>query len=246
MREEITIDGEFGELPAVIDWPGRRNLECCLVICHGFRGSKEGGGRAQLLAERAALLGYTVVRFDFTPLCCLTRQIAEIRQVINFCREKVTSKVVLLGRSMGGSASLVYAATFGTISALCLWATPSDLDETFRLSLGERYHRLIEYHDISIKDEYGELILNVDFIRDFANYDLKQGITKLDSIPLLVIHGSEDEIVPLSQAEKLFSLATCPKEFVILPGGNHQLSNCYFAAADIVISWLSQLPFGCG
>jgi fermentation-respiration switch protein FrsA (DUF1100 family) len=40
-------------------------------------------------------------------------------------------------------------------------------------------------------------------------------------VPLLVIHGDEDGIVPLSEGEALFAAANEPKEMVVIPGGNH-------------------------
>lgn len=40
-------------------------------------------------------------------------------------------------------------------------------------------------------------------------------------VPLLVIHGDLDGIVPLSEGQKLFALANEPKEMVVIPGGTH-------------------------
>ncbi len=40
-------------------------------------------------------------------------------------------------------------------------------------------------------------------------------------VPLLVIHGDQDGIVPLSEGDALFAAANEPKEMVVIPGGNH-------------------------
>jgi pimeloyl-ACP methyl ester carboxylesterase len=40
-------------------------------------------------------------------------------------------------------------------------------------------------------------------------------------VPLLVIHGDQDGIVPLSEGEALFAAANEPKEMVVIPGGDH-------------------------
>jgi uncharacterized protein len=40
-------------------------------------------------------------------------------------------------------------------------------------------------------------------------------------VPLLVIHGDLDGIVPLSEGQKLFDLANEPKEMIVIPGGSH-------------------------
>lgn len=39
--------------------------------------------------------------------------------------------------------------------------------------------------------------------------------------PLLVIQGTEDEVVPTEQGKRLFALASEPKELVVIQGGHH-------------------------
>jgi len=212
-----------------------------LVICHGFRGSKEGGGRAVYLAQQAAARNFTVVRFDFTPTECLTKQIEEIRTVIAYCRLALDEQIILLGRSMGGSASLALAANDNNLTGLCLWSTPYDLHETFRLALGDDYRRLLEGEDIRVEDEYGKLELSPHFITDFNNYDLAICIKRVSGLPILILHGSQDAIVPLSQAKKLFQQAGEPKTMKIIEGADHQFSQHAVEAAESVIAWLETI-----
>ena len=46
---------------------------------------------------------------------------------------------------------------------------------------------------------------------------------KIDKIkaPLLIIHGSEDEIIPVSMSRRLLAAAREPKELYIIPGAHH-------------------------
>ncbi len=39
--------------------------------------------------------------------------------------------------------------------------------------------------------------------------------------PLLIIHGSEDEIIPVEMSRRLFAAARDPKELYIIPGAHH-------------------------
>lgn len=39
--------------------------------------------------------------------------------------------------------------------------------------------------------------------------------------PLLIIHGDQDEIIPLGEGRKLFDSANEPKQMVVVPGGTH-------------------------
>jgi fermentation-respiration switch protein FrsA (DUF1100 family) len=40
-------------------------------------------------------------------------------------------------------------------------------------------------------------------------------------VPLLIVHGEDDDIVPISSARRLFELANEPKTFIAVPGGAH-------------------------
>jgi fermentation-respiration switch protein FrsA (DUF1100 family) len=41
-------------------------------------------------------------------------------------------------------------------------------------------------------------------------------------VPLLVMHGTNDPVIPISLGERLFALAHEPKRFVAFPGGGHE------------------------
>jgi hypothetical protein len=40
-------------------------------------------------------------------------------------------------------------------------------------------------------------------------------------IPVLMVHGEEDDVIPISSAKRLFALANEPKTFMSAPGGGH-------------------------
>ncbi len=46
-------------------------------------------------------------------------------------------------------------------------------------------------------------------------------LDRLEGVPLLILHGDADEIVPFSQGQELFRLAPEPKRFIRVPGGRH-------------------------
>jgi fermentation-respiration switch protein FrsA (DUF1100 family) len=45
-------------------------------------------------------------------------------------------------------------------------------------------------------------------------------ITRVDE-PVLIIHGTADDVVPVDHSRKLFELAHEPKSLVIVEGGTH-------------------------
>lgn len=60
--------------------------------------------------------------------------------------------------------------------------------------------------------------------------------------PVLILHGDQDEIVPLSQGEKLLEAANPPKSFQVLPGAGH--NDTYSAAGNIYWIALSEFLSG--
>lgn len=226
-------------LPAVFH-PAATNSNNVCIFSHGFRGSKDGGGRAVKLAEDVAQAGLAVLRFDFTPMQNLSWQILELGTVVGFVRSELGKEVILLGRSMGGSASLAYTADNNNIKGLCLWSTPWDLAETFQLALGQGYDILQAGQNLNIVDEFGSLQLTPAFISDFAHYNLQQAIKKLVQIPVLIVHGTNDEIVPFDKAKILYECAAEPKELAVIAGGDHRFITGFEQANQAVVDWLER------
>ncbi|MEN6565911.1 MAG: alpha/beta hydrolase [Veillonellales bacterium] len=237
--KSLSISANGKQLAAVLHEPVGGSSDTVLIICHGFRGSKEGGGRAFKLANRAAKLGVYVLRFDFTPQEMLSCQLKELTAVVGYCRNFIAPCIILLGRSMGGSAALAFSAADRQIAGLCLWSTPWDLQETFRLSLGQDYEMLRTGNSIIKEDEWGFLQLLPGFVKDFKNFDLLRLAKSLPPIPVLIIHGSQDAIVPVCKAKMLWEKILSPKQLTVIDGGDHQFLHHSEQAADTVINWLS-------
>lgn len=238
--EPLKISGPYGDMDAKFqpcqDDEAPNNL---LIMVHGFRGSMEGGGRAAYLSQMASLF-VNVLRFNFTGSQILSHQIEELNAVLDFAmKECKKPRIFLLGRSMGGAASLVTASRRSEIAGLALWATPNDLHATFKNALGsENYNRLKNGETLNLEDERGSITLTPDFVSDLDNYDLQAMLKAWQKRPLLVIHGSEDETVNVEQAQRSFALAGRPKKLVIVNGADHSFTNHSNKAAEEVIGWL--------
>jgi alpha-beta hydrolase superfamily lysophospholipase len=234
----LLIPAGHTELTCVFH-PAYRPSAKTLIISHGFRGSKDGGGRAVRLAERLAAATVNVLRFDFTPLQNISRQIAELTAVVAHCRQMLGGQLFLMGRSLGGSTSLAVTARDMAIDGLILWATPWDLAATFRLALGIHYEQLAAGKNLQLSDEYGELLLTPDFIDDFSNHNMLTYVKQLAKRPLLILHGTNDAIVPVSQAQTIYHLATSPKKLILYQGGDHHLTDHSEQAGNDILTWFS-------
>ncbi len=70
----------------------------------------------------------------------------------------------------------------------------------------------------------------------------KDFVAKLSPVPLLVVHGARDEIVPLSQGRQLFESAHEPKTLFEVKAGRHgdALSRDHGAFRKRMLAWLDE------
>ena len=242
-EELLDINGPYGDISMTITpCTNLEGQQPVLILAHGFRGSMEGGGRAKYLAKLAGEIAH-VVRFNFNGSQILTKQVTELETVIAYAKKRFSgSKIILLGRSMGGCASLIAADKDADIKGLALWATPNDMRSTFCATLGaENYKKLTQGEDILLSDERGECILTPEFLTDIDQYDLIGILRNWKRRPLLVIHGAKDETVPLQQGQQSFALAGLPKKLVVVPSADHSFTNHGNKAAEEVFAWLEHI-----
>lgn len=107
------------------------------------------------------------------------------------------SDIVLLGRSLGGGVAVDLAAADGT-RGLILESTFTSLPDAANTHSGS-----IPVSSIMAN--------RFDSISKIGRY---HG-------PLLQSHGDADRVIPFDQGERLFAAATGPKQFVRIPGGDH-------------------------
>jgi fermentation-respiration switch protein FrsA (DUF1100 family) len=58
--------------------------------------------------------------------------------------------------------------------------------------------------------------------------------------PLLVLHGTRDQVIPIEMGQRMYALARDPKRIVVFPEGRHvDLDN--YGAVDVVKEWIDTL-----
>ena len=70
----------------------------------------------------------------------------------------------------------------------------------------------------------------------------RSSVGKLSPVPLLVVHGTRDEIVPVSQGRQLFENARQPKSLFEVKDGHHgdSLARDQGAYRKRVLVWLGE------
>jgi len=220
-----------------------------VVVCHGFTGSKEGGGQAIAMGEELSARGFGTLLFDFAGCgesegnwedLTLTGQIEDLAAVVEWCRYEGFNRIILTGRSFGGSTVLGYAARDKAIAAVCTWAAVARPDHLFlRFAEGRLDGPADEL--IMIEGEEGKLELKRGFFLDLAKHNLLECAAAISPRSLLVIHGSADESVPCGDADLIYDAASEPKKLVIIEGADHRFSNHIDQVWSIFFNWLSTI-----
>lgn len=233
----FTFAGPYGDIECVVN--NCKSDDVVLIMAHGFRGSRDGGGRSTAFAKLAEGV-CKVVRFNFNGSQILSRQIEELQAVIQAVRDKYKpQQLFLLGRSLGGAASMVTASRDENISGLILWATPNDLRKTFYNALGdELYKKLNAGETLHLEDERGKMDLTPNFLTDLDQYDLSSIISNWQTRPLLILHGELDVTVDVAQGKRNYELAGGDKEIYTFANGDHTFSECATEANTTIVKWL--------
>jgi len=74
--------------------------------------------------------------------------------------------------------------------------------------------------DLAVKEECCALILETPFT---SIKEMDDSLSKIKDIkvPILIMHGDKDELVPIEQGKMLYEKANEPKEFYTIPGATH-------------------------
>ncbi|MGM0689594.1 MAG: alpha/beta hydrolase [Bacillota bacterium] len=219
-----------------------------VIVCHGFTGSKEGGGRAIEMGEALSELGYSSLLFDFAGCgrsegawenITLSGQTDDVGCLVHWCRRSGYRKIILTGRSFGGSTIINYAATDPEISAVCTWSAPARPSLLFEKYLQENLTGPAE--DVITIEGEEMLHLKKGFFYDLRQHNLLECAASLAPIKFLVIHGSGDESVPLKEAILLFEAAREPKKMEIINNADHRFTDHIKQVWDVFFKWLQSL-----
>lgn len=235
--ENFTFDGPLGPIECIVE-PNRSKNNAVLVMAHGFRGSRDSGGRAAGVAYQAAA-HMSVLCFNFTGTQIISRQVEELRAVLReVCLRAPGCRLFLLGRSLGGAASIITASQTAGLAGLILWATPNDLRFTFHYVMGEEnYARLDAGETLYFNDERGECALTPDFLTDFDQYNLEDCLCRT-RLPVLLLHCAGDEVVLVQQAKRNAEVLGERSELHIFAGGDHSFTEYSEQAGEIIAAWL--------
>ncbi len=204
------------------------------IFVHGFR-SDCRGDKATALAQHAAARGYSWVRFDLAGHGesggrfaneSLSTWLANLRALASRFAPR---PLVLVGSSLGAWLAVLLAREWQTVGGLVLVAPAFNFLQRGYASLPPAQRQRWQAEGrMALPDPYGPpgatYELPYGLIEDAARHDVLSAPVAL-ACPVTVLHGSDDELVPVAIGETFFRQLSAPhKELVVVPAGDHRLT----------------------
>ena len=133
------------------------------------------------------------------------------------------ARLFLVGHSRGGGLCMLKAAEDPRVRAVAAWAPISDIDQRWSEEVMQRWQQEgVQYIDNTRTGQRMPLYYQLveDFQANKSRLDIPTNVREKLTQPLLILHGDEDETLPVSMAHDLKSWKP-DTELVILPGAGH-------------------------
>jgi pimeloyl-ACP methyl ester carboxylesterase len=232
-KDGLTIRGDLYRAESAIG---------TVILCHGFKGFAHWGF-FPYLAQTLAEDGLTAITFDFAGsgigpdresftqpeafgVNTLSREQEDLDNLVDYARRMkwLHGKFGLFGHSRGGASAIVFAAaTDSDVSSLVTWAA---------ISYPNRWSsedvltwRRQGYANVT-NSRTGQIMrLGTDLLDDVELHGKTkfniEGAAGRIKVPWLIVHGTGDETVPSSEAERLHSLSPGVSTLRLIAGANH-------------------------
>jgi fermentation-respiration switch protein FrsA (DUF1100 family) len=125
-------------------------------------------------------------------------------------RDLAPKRIVVLGQSLGGALAIYYVAHSRYRDRICALITDSAFSD---------YRRIASEKLAGFALTWPLQWLPALTVDD--DYAAERAVAAVSPIPLVLIHGDADAIVPASHAQRLFERAAEPKALWRVPGAGH-------------------------
>lgn len=221
-----------------------------VVLGHCFTCTRHTG----ILREagtRLAAAGFHVLRFDFSGNgqsegvfieTSYSKYVTEMEIAADFLKTYGVKWLGFAGHSMGAAVSVLAGSRLSGIRAVCAIAGRLTGMDPTRIFSPDQRRRFQETGRLEFVSRGRHLELDSRFLDDMLSHDMPAAVASL-RIPLLIVHGTLDDIVPSDQAVKAQSVNPEHSELVMIPGADHffsQMEHRDFAARKIA-EWFTRI-----
>jgi len=228
--------------------PENFNQKCGVIVTHGIA---EYSKNYQEVAQKLSRLGIYVLIYDLRGhglslkkrgyIKSYKTYLDDLAQIVNYVKSKC-EKVFLLGHSLGGIISNLYALKYNNIDGLIISSAMSYIPENFKKFKNYFLRIFLKYKKIKT-NFYNEKLLVYNNYKDDI-FDLKfyyfklisevliKGINNLNKnftkikIPILLLHSKNDLIVSIDHSLNTFKkVSSLKKELIRYEKSYHNIFN---------------------
>jgi putative redox protein len=227
IHERITFEGSSDTLSGTLHLPDDQPRGG-VVLAHCFTCSKSLKV-TRYLATGIEAGGYAVLRFDFTGLgdsegnfsnTGVSSNIADIEAAAQYMNTRGFGACALVGHSLGGAATLLAAGNVPEVKAAVAIAAPFSPAHVRHLFTNDDVERALASGEATVRIAGREFTISADFFRDLERHSSPERIAELGR-PLMVVHGTADTVVPITEGERIFQAARQPRWFAAIPHADH-------------------------
>jgi len=250
VAEAVVFPGPAGDLVGHLALPpGAERGNAAVILCHGFpsppRGALASGeGYAELAEFLADETGAAVLTFSFRGCgkspgdFSLGGWIDDLGIAIDWLTAaRNVVEVGVAGFSAGGAVALCRAATDQRIRSVAGFAVPASFDD-WSADPRKFLERCRELGVVSKKD----FPLDVGaWSTEFAANSARHAIGRMGKRAVLLVQGSEDDVVPVAAARELMAAGgeSGDVDVRVLTGAGHRLRHDPRAIA-VLVGWVSR------
>ena len=221
-------DSKGRKTAAILTMPSD-GADRAVILCHGFLSNKNSNTNRRL-TDLLVSKGISTLRFDWFGMGESEGNFADLK--VSTCCDQLErawelihcqhSRIGLIGSSYGGLISILFASHHPDLRGLGLKCPVPDFPEMLRLEFGDsamnQWKRLGEIPNVTGGDR--AIQLHYGFYEDCLQYDAFSS-AKAIKTPVVIVHGDQDEFVPLRQIQQLEDSLDGNKQLHLLPGANH-------------------------
>jgi uncharacterized protein len=232
-KDGLTIRGEI--------YPAEPSLGA-VILCHGFKGFAHWGF-FPYLAQKLAENGLTAITFDFSGSGIgrdresfdepeafagntLSREQDDLEILVDYAKRRnlLKGKFGLFGHSRGGGSAILFtAATAADVNALVTWAAisyPNRWSSEDAVKWRKQGYADVTNSRTGQVMRMGTTLLDDVELHGTAKLNIQAAAAKIKA-PWLIVHGTADETVPSSEAERLHAVSPGVSTLRLIEGANH-------------------------
>jgi len=246
-EQPISFTNSRGDtLVGVLHDAAKDRTNGAVILCHGME-SDRNSEKLIFLDRHLAQRGILTMRFDFSYVgessgkfedITYSGEVEDLRAAYALVQSRHIGKIAIFGSSMGGTVALMFAATEPHVAALATLAAPLHPENFPKRLLTPVGLESWRKHGFT---RYNGQRLNLTLLEDLENIDVA-GAAQRIHCPVLILHGDNDEVVPVAEAQELHNCLANSKRLSILKSGDHRLSDPIIMqrAMREALDWLTE------